>query len=173
MTTPKLLPPVEYLNSCLYYELETGKLYWNARPIEHFKSEGMWNTWNKRFAGKEAFCVPQSTGHLNGTLDWAHYSAHRIIWKLKTGEEPPLIVDHEDRNPQNNRWSNLRAATKAQNNINSTARAGVYFDKHRNKWVAEIGLKKKKVFLGRHDTREAAVAAREEGVRKLFGAFAP
>ena len=67
----------------------------------------------------------------------------------------------------------MREATKGQNNINSTNRAGVYFDKARNKWAAEIGVKPKKVFLGRYETREEAVAARVAGVKKLFGAFAP
>lgn len=173
VTVPKLLPAVEHLRVCLRYEAETGKLFWNERPRSHFKTEGMWNTWNKRFAGKEAFCAPQSSGHLNGTLDWVHYSAQRIIWKIVTGEEPPLIVDHEDRNPKNNKWPNLRAATKGQNNINSTTRAGVYFDKSRNQWAAEIGVRPKKIFLGRFNTREAASAARLEGVKKLFGEFAP
>jgi HNH endonuclease/AP2 domain len=173
VTFPKHLPPVEYLRACLRYEPDTGKLFWRERPTSHFETEGMWNTWNKRFAGTEAFHAPQSTGHFNGTLDWVHYSAHRVIWKLVTGEEPPRIVDHEDRDPQNNRWVNLRAATKGQNNINSTKRAGVYFDKARNQWAAEIGTRPKKVFLGRFATREAAVAARSAGVKRLFGEFAP
>lgn len=171
--TERPLPSAEYLRVCLRYVPETGQLFWRERPREHFSSLRGFRTWNARFAGKEAFRAPQHSGHLNGTLDWKHYPAHRVIWKIVTGEEPAALIDHKDRDPTNNRWENLREATKSQNNINSTVKLGIYFDKSRGKWAAGIRLKRKHIHLGRYSTREEALEARAARVREIFGEFAP
>jgi len=44
--------------------------------------------------------------------------AHRLAWLWHYGEEPPLVIDHRDGNPLNNRIDNLRAASVAQNAFN-------------------------------------------------------
>ena len=41
---------------------------------------------------------------------------HRFVFTLKTGTEPMSTVDHIDRNPANNMFSNLRLATIKQQN---------------------------------------------------------
>lgn len=38
---------------------------------------------------------------------------------MVTGNEPVALIDHRDRNPQNNIFSNLREATNSQNTSNS------------------------------------------------------
>lgn len=43
------------------------------------------------------------------------YLAHRIIWKMKTGEDPVEIIDHHDCDSVNNRWVNLRQAEQKEN----------------------------------------------------------
>ena len=43
---------------------------------------------------------------------------HRLVFILKTGEEPSLTVDHIDRNPANNQILNLRLATRQQQQHN-------------------------------------------------------
>ena len=47
---------------------------------------------------------------------------HRLVWILKTGEEPSSEVDHQDRNPANNCFSNLRLATKREQSHNQNKR---------------------------------------------------
>jgi hypothetical protein len=169
-----LLPRAEYLRELFAYDPLTGSLVWKRRPREHFPTQRACSTWNARYSGKEALAaVNKSSGHLFGSIDNRHFLKQRVIWKLVTGEEPPLIVDHRDRDPTNNQWNNLRAATKSQNNINSGLKRGVSFDKSRGLWAAYTKLNGKKVHLGRHKTEAQARQARELGVRRYFGEFAP
>lgn len=58
------------------------------------------------------------------------YKAHRIVWYLHHKTLDPLLeIDHEDRDPSNNRISNLRIANTSQNNQNkitlSTKKSGL------------------------------------------------
>ncbi|EGV5393315.1 HNH endonuclease [Salmonella enterica] len=58
---------------------------------------------------------------LNGVL--REYYTHRLIWWLLR-DEWPEVVDHKDRNTQNNHIENLRAATTLDNMRNRTVRRG-------------------------------------------------
>lgn len=63
--------------------------------------------------------------------NYKKYKAHRIIWKLMTGEDPgELMVDHINRDTLNNAWHNLRLADEFVNSRNSSKRVGTtYFRK--------------------------------------------
>jgi hypothetical protein len=169
----KILPPVEYLLACFSYNPSTGDMVWRHRPREHFVSKRSHTLWNARYSGtKVGYLV--ASGHLNTSINDSHFLLHRIIWKMMRAEEPPEIVDHKDRDPLNNKWHNLREATKAQNNVNALKKdRGVYFDPTRGKWEAAVKVNQQKIHLGRHDTKARALAARAAGVRKYFGEFAP
>lgn len=90
---------------------------------------------------------------------------HRAIAEPPAGRE----VDHIDRNPRNNRRSNLRIASHAENhqnkgsNRNALSRfRGVTFDRRRGKWVAKHKLHGRTHNLGRFSTeQEAAIVAAE------------
>jgi hypothetical protein len=106
------------------------------------------------------------------------FELHKYITNVKDS-----IVDHIDRNPLNNRKSNLRKATPQQNSINSslsknntTGFIGVWEQKslNKNKWCAELMLNRKKVFREYFETKEEAIVARLKAELKYFGKeFAP
>lgn len=54
---------------------------------------------------------------------------------------------------------------------NTSGTTGVWFDKSRGKWSAEIMFKKKKYFLGRYDKKEDAIAIRKVAEEEIFGSF--
>ena len=56
---------------------------------------------------------------------------------------------------------------------NKSGVAGVYYDKQRRKWVANISYNRKRVFLGRFELKEDAVAARLAKEKELFKEYSP
>lgn len=54
---------------------------------------------------------------------------------------------------------------------NTSGVTGVYYDKSRNLWAAEIMFKHKKYHLGRYAKKEDAIAARKTAEEEIFGDF--
>lgn len=171
----KTLPPQAALNQFLRYEPETGKLYWRHRSDDMFESgdERTRNTWNARYAGQEAFITPNAKGYLYGCIHKQKMKAHRVIWKMVTGEEPDQI-DHINGSNDDNRWCNLRDVTAQENQKNlkkpknnTSGVIGVTWDAARELWAAEIWSGNKKQHLGRFASFEKAVAVRKTAERKL------
>jgi hypothetical protein len=168
----KALPAQDYLATILRYEPSTGKLFWRRRTLEmfaaseHKTAEMACRFWNSKYADKEALTA-LCNGHKRGIIDGQMVYSHRVIWKWMTGEEPPEI-DHVDRVPTNNRWTNLRAATRGLNSRNMPRRSdnisgvvGVHFDKRRKYWIAQISVRGRETHLGVYPTKEPAAAARK------------
>lgn len=109
--------------------------------------------------------------------EWTTISRlHREIMNAPKG----LLVDHKNNNSLDNRRSNLRLATHAQNCRNRPKRkrkatskyVGVYFEKNTGKWRAVICYKGKQKSLGRFVDEEAAGRAYDAAAKKYFGEFA-
>jgi hypothetical protein len=71
-------------------------------------------------------------------------TAHRLGWRLMTGEWPPggLQIDHKDGDRTNNKASNLRLSTQSQNQYNRATTAPercVHFCKTHKRW--HVGVK--------------------------------
>ena len=65
-------------------------------------------------------------------------------------------IDHINGNKLDNRVANLKITTHQGNQHNQTRAKGCYWDKHANKWKAQIYLNYKNIFLGYYDTEEKA-----------------
>lgn len=107
------------------------------------------------------------------------YRAHRLAWLYMTGEWPRGDIDHINGDRLDNRWSNLREATRSQNlgnsripSTNKSGFKGVSFDGRRNKWLAQITIDGVHYHLGRYDKAEDAAQAYREALRGHFGKFA-
>lgn len=151
----------------LRYEPETGRLFWLKRPREMFASDGKWKAWNTRYAGAEAFTSCNGEGYRHGKIHDRNYRAHRVIMLLQTGAWPTEQVDHANGVRTDNRWSNLRAVSNAENNCNQGRRSnntsgvcGVTWRKREGRWCAQLKIKGRYKHLGNFATFEDAVAAR-------------
>lgn len=81
----------------------------------------------------------------------------------------PEEVDHADRDPSNDKWSNLREANSSLNKFNRDYgdMRGVYASG--NKWWAMVG---RAGYLGTFNTLEEASAARDVAAFAIAGPFA-
>ena len=83
--------------------------------------------------------------------------------------------DHIDRNPLNNRRSNLREATHTENMRNCSKRRdntsgfiGVTWSKQSNMWEAQLNINKKCLHLGKHADKIEALKIRLRAELKYF-----
>ena len=150
---------IETLRALLRYDPDTGKLFWKERP------EGQ-RRWNTRYAGKEAFTALTSEGYRAGVIYRRKYNAHRVIWALHYGAWPTKEIDHVDRDRANNRISNLRDVSHAENMRNQPLRAdnttghtGVILTKS-GKYQVQIRAGGVDLRLGHFVRLEDAIAAR-------------
>lgn len=81
---------------------------------------------------------------------------------------PQEQIDHINHIRTDNRIVNLRKASNTENSRNASigsnntsGAVGVWFEKRRNAWVAEIKVDRRKIHIGQFDTFDAAVAARK------------
>ena len=99
---------------------------------------------------------------------------HRVIMGVKKGQE----IDHKDGDKLNNQKSNLRMATRSENNMNrgipknnKSGYKGVSWSKSHKRWKAEIKVNRKYMFLGRFTNKVDAAKAYNEAAKKYFGEF--
>lgn len=161
------LPTPEELRQLLRYDPETGKLFWLSRPRAMFKTDSQHKTWNARFAGVEAFTAVKSNGYRHGRIWGQHVYAHRAGWALVHGEWPSEQVDHINGDRADNRLSNLRAVSNAQNCMNrslqrnnTTGTVGVYWHAPSARWTARVHVRGKQVSLGYFKSKAEAASAR-------------
>lgn len=170
------LPNQSYLHECFNYCVETGVLTWKTRPHAHFDSVPTFRWWNTRYDGRVAGYL-HSDGYRQIGIDGVYYKASRVIWKMIKNEEP-WEIDHKNKQRHDNSWSNLRAATRSQNqgNValrkdNSTGLKGACLIKSTGRFKANISISGKMVHLGTYADAEGAHAAYCKAARAHFGEF--
>lgn len=164
-------PDRDELMRALSYDPETGAFIWRARPDKPVN-------WSTRWAGKAAGTIDKDGYHVI-IVNTFGFKAHRLAYLFMTGEWPPSDIDHIDGAPANNAWTNLRSATRTQNNGNcgprsrvSSGMKGVYRVKSTGRWMSRIRCGPVREYLGTFATKEAAQEAYAAAARRLFGEFA-
>lgn len=151
--------------------------------LRYDPESGLW-TWLVDRSPKVSAGVPagypSTGGYIQIYIDGAYYMAHRLAWFYVNGEWPPRRLDHENRTPADNRWINLRLATRSQNAANSKVRRnnelglkGVVRTLRKHKpFRAMVTKKGRRVHVGYFKTPEQASAAYFKKAQELFGEFA-
>lgn len=159
---------IQYLKSNLRYDPDTGKFWWLRRVRANVKLD------------KPAGCYQEGYGCRYVVIRANHkvYRAHKLAFFFMN-EDIPFRVDHINGDGHDNRWCNLRPATLSQNmhnmrknSNNKSGYKGVSWHKASRKWVAQIGLNGKRLYLGGYDTPELAYEAFCEAADKYHGEFA-
>lgn len=109
ITPSALMPSLLRLKSALNFSPETGVFTWKVRR-------------GKVDAGTVAGSI-RTDGYLALKFDGRSIRLHRLAWAFYYGSEPPVLIDHLNRDKTDNRIANLRGATHQQNSLNRAGRA--------------------------------------------------
>jgi HNH endonuclease len=163
----KKLPSQSRIRQLLDYDPITGIFRWRV------------NRGSRYYAGAKAGSI-NSNGYIVIRIDGVLYSSHRIAMVYLTGDCPPE-VDHINLVRSDNRFENLRQATRAQNRMNSPTHKnnrvgikGVHFrsrNGYRRPYEANIRIDGRLKNLGRFATADEAQAAYVAAAKECFGEF--
>ena len=177
----------EFLEECFVADFETGTLVWKVRPPHHFHNIKSWKIWNTSYSGRVAGATSWRTrGYLfkRVTICKMYFPVHHILWTMYTGnmfDTKEFVIDHIDRNPLNNKISNLRLVYQEENTWNTAATKsskslsefkGVCYDKQRSKWMLQIRCNGGKV-SGRFDCELSAAYIYRVISEQVHGEFSP
>ena len=99
-------------------------------------------------------------------VDFETYKAHRVIWRMMTGEDPgDLMIDHKDRDTLNNKWNNLKPRDNSGNNLNNGAPC---YTRVNNRWRVRITYKNKLVIDKCFEEEQCAIATVRETKEQLL-----
>ena len=146
----------ERVREILNYNPDTGVFTWRAKP--HKKASSV-------VVGTIAGNVDDQ-GYIRIYIARFAYKAHRIAWMYVTGEPAPSIIDHINGDRTDNRFDNLRLATRSLNNQNRKYKSrskktalGVFSTK-KGGFTARISVticgRKLSIHLGTYETEKEA-----------------
>ena len=150
---------LEYFTEYLKYNPDTGEFIWIKSPSRNIKPGSI--------AGSNV------DGYRQIRLKRKSYSAHRLAWYFYYGTDPGEDhVDHENRDPQDNRISNLRLADDSQNCHNTRPNSKGIRKLPSGNWQAKIKHKQKTLHIGTFECPLLAHLAYVNKKRELAGEFA-
>jgi hypothetical protein len=143
------------------YDPDTGAIHWIA------KGKGM--------IKKKAAGTLLHSGYLGICVGSKRWQAHRIAWALHNGQWPKDQIDHINGIKTDNRICNLREATNSQNGknlglskANKSGIKGVSFEAYTNRWKATIRVDGKSISIGRFNSIDDALIARQLAEKHYF-----
>jgi hypothetical protein len=166
----RIAPSQAYLREWFDYDLETGVFTWRKASFTQ-----------RRRLGRIAGFKVQSGYVLLWVPGFGNCMAHRLAWiyingALADGTE----IDHIDCVRSNNAISNLRVATRSQQNQNrrircnnrSGLKGAFYHARGKKNWRSAIKVNGQLIYLGLFRTPEEAHATYAAAATKYFGEFA-
>ena len=151
----------DYLKRILNYDPETGVWTWAVRKRPNSPPGSV--------AGS-----PNPKGYRQIKIDGSLYLCSRLAFIWMNNEWPGEHVDHINMDVADNRWLNLRSATRSQNGGNRRAYSsnslGVkgIFRRKSGKYHVQIQIDKKKIHLGDYDTLEKAASVYANAAKESF-----
>jgi len=168
---------VRRLKDALDYNPETGEFIWRIRRSSYAGKLKIGSV-----AGTPVLDTDGGT-HINIGFEGKVYRAHRLAYLFMKGKWPEADIDHEDGVRTHNWWTNLRPASRGQNNANRhrlmpnnvSGKTGVSWVARLNRWLSRINVDSKVVHLGvfAKDKLQDAVNARRAAELKYWGTYAP
>ena len=156
------LPTQAQIKEIFHYDQQSGLFRW--RFVRSNKKNKPWD---------EAGWL--NHGYKRIKLNGITLECHRLAWLYINGEWPENCIDHIDGCRSNNKWENLREATKKQNNENLKLRKdnksgfrGAVWHKATQKWAAQIRHNRKGIHLGLYNTAEEAASVAAAKRAELF-----
>jgi hypothetical protein len=153
------------LRKILSYDPETGVFRWKVYRHATVGIGSIAGTVNKR-----GYVMIGTGGRV--------YQAHRLAWYYVTGLWPEHEIDHRNHVKTDNRFANLREATKTENNRNRRFKLGksgfkgVAYNEQIKKWNARIWQRGRSKILGAFDSAEEAHQAYRAAANEMHGEFA-
>jgi hypothetical protein len=116
-------------------------------------------------------------GHRTISVMGTRYRSARLAVFYMTGAWPKDDVDHINGDRDDDRWENLRLATRSQNLANMRARGksgvkGACWVEAKGRWKSQIRVDGKNRHLGYFDTVEDAANAYRDAALRHHGEFA-
>jgi len=154
------------LREVLHYNPETGVFTWRVRLGQRCVIGARAGTVRKDRRPRRSI-----------NIDGLYYAEHNLAWLYMTDEWPAHEIDHRNNDATDNRWGNLRPATREQNTQNARRRAdnstgfkGVQV--HENgRYYARVQINGERIFVGSFETPEEANAAIVKRRQELHGAY--
>jgi hypothetical protein len=157
------------ISEWIAYDASTGRL--TRKRARYASQVGSNATWLNKYNGYLYVDVK-----FNGKT--LRHLAHRLAWFLQTGTWPQFEIDHINGVRTDNRFENLRQATRMNNaknlkrpKSNTTGFKGVTTDKRRPGFIAQISRNGRNTRIGTFPTLEAAKAAYDAAAQEQFGEF--
>lgn len=93
------------------------------------------------------------------------FTGHQFAWYF-IHKETVICIDHINGIKSDNRIINLRSVTHSQNAMNMKPQKGITFCKRTNRWVANITVNYKKIYLGSFINEQEALNCYKENKSK-------